>query len=333
MRAVFPASFRLAPRERGPVHVVRRPPRSAAGPARRLGTGARVVHRAARRKARLAFAPLSDAAGRLAGLDDRQHVLYWGGTSVLLHLLALVPALRPPSPAPPMTVEQLRFIAPLLPKPEPVLADDGADGAGGPLRFHGMGTGSGTGAEGTGVGTAPSGVGGTPGRAAGPRRVAAPAIPVAPNDAPAPPVYTAIDVDREIERSADAGGPAYPEALRREGTEGTVIVEFVVDETGHVDPTSVQIVESSHPLFAEAVRTSLDGVRFVPARRAGVSVRQRARQLFSFRLEKPGTAPADSVAAAPRPDGTSGEPSGETAHAPVDAPTAGHAAAADVPPV
>jgi len=56
----------------------------------------------------------------------------------------------------------------------------------------------------------------------------------------------------------------YPASLRDLGVEGTVVVEFVVDTTGLVDPSSASIVSSSHALFAGAALELVKRARFSP---------------------------------------------------------------------
>lgn len=79
--------------------------------------------------------------------------------------------------------------------------------------------------------------------------------------------------------------PRYPESLRRSGTEGRVEVEFVVNERGRVDMSTVKVLESTHSLFTAAVRNALGGMRFDPARVNGIPVRQIVRLPVAFRIE------------------------------------------------
>ncbi|HUL69219.1 MAG TPA: energy transducer TonB [Gemmatimonadales bacterium] len=58
----------------------------------------------------------------------------------------------------------------------------------------------------------------------------------------------------------------YPASLRDLGVEGSVVVEFVVDTTGLVDPGSASIVSSSHELFAGAALELVKRARFSPGR-------------------------------------------------------------------
>lgn len=78
--------------------------------------------------------------------------------------------------------------------------------------------------------------------------------------------------------------PAYPDAMRAAGLAGRVVAEFVVDSTGRVLPASVQVIESSHPLFAASVRRTVPALRFTPARAQGHRVAQRVRMPFEFEV-------------------------------------------------
>ncbi|HEV8125187.1 MAG TPA: energy transducer TonB [Gemmatimonadales bacterium] len=76
--------------------------------------------------------------------------------------------------------------------------------------------------------------------------------------------------------------PRYPEALRRAGIDGAVIVTYIVDAAGLVEPTSIRIVSSDHPAFAEAVLASVGTARFTPGRVHGRAVRVLVRQVIRF---------------------------------------------------
>ena len=58
----------------------------------------------------------------------------------------------------------------------------------------------------------------------------------------------------------------YPASLRDVGVEGSVVVEFVVDTSGLVEPGSASIVSSSHALFAGAALELVKHARFSPGR-------------------------------------------------------------------
>jgi TonB family protein len=76
--------------------------------------------------------------------------------------------------------------------------------------------------------------------------------------------------------------PRYPEALRRTAVSGEVQLEYVIQNSGRVDSSSVQVLTSSHPAFSEAAREALWKARFTPARRAGRPVAMLVRQTIRF---------------------------------------------------
>jgi TonB family protein len=82
-------------------------------------------------------------------------------------------------------------------------------------------------------------------------------------------------------------GPPYPEELRDDRPDGLVVVRFVVDTLGRVEPPSMSVVTATHPLFAASVRATLDRLRFFPASQAGRHVRVRMEQRFEFHLAAP----------------------------------------------
>ena len=88
-------------------------------------------------------------------------------------------------------------------------------------------------------------------------------------------VYTAEQVDRPAALDSAAQlAVSYPDSLRNTHTAGEATVEFVVDTTGAVEAGTVGIVTASHPGFANAARLAAHDARFIPAERAGHTVRQ-----------------------------------------------------------
>ena len=67
--------------------------------------------------------------------------------------------------------------------------------------------------------------------------------------------------------------------------EGSVVVRFVVDTLGRVEPQSILIVRSTHAQFERAVRDAIPGMRFIPAEVRGGRVRQLVEQAFGFELK------------------------------------------------
>jgi protein TonB len=96
---------------------------------------------------------------------------------------------------------------------------------------------------------------------------------------------TAATVDRAAALIAPPR-PRYPDQLRAAGVTGRVVVRLVVDTMGRVEPATVVIRESSHDLFAHAVRMVLPSLRFAPAAAGGRKVRMLVDLPFEFRLRE-----------------------------------------------
>jgi TonB family protein len=74
--------------------------------------------------------------------------------------------------------------------------------------------------------------------------------------------------------------------LRSSGTEGQVIAQFVVNEKGRAEQKTFKVIQSTHPLFANAVNQALPQMRFKPAKIGGRPVSQLVQQLFVFKLDR-----------------------------------------------
>jgi TonB family protein len=99
--------------------------------------------------------------------------------------------------------------------------------------------------------------------------------------------FSVLEVDEIVERYDGSAAPIYPHDLIATGTEGQVDAAYVVDTTGRVDTTTIQVLASNDPRFTESVRTALGGMRFRPAKRAGKAVRQLVQQRFRFKILPP----------------------------------------------
>jgi protein TonB len=80
--------------------------------------------------------------------------------------------------------------------------------------------------------------------------------------------------------------PRYPERMRSAGISGRVLVRFVVDTTGRVELSSVQVVQTTHDLFSSAVREVLPSLRFKPSEQNGQRVRSLAEMPFEFLISR-----------------------------------------------
>ena len=75
---------------------------------------------------------------------------------------------------------------------------------------------------------------------------------------------------------------AYPAELLSEGAAGSVLVEYVVDARGVVEPETISVVSSTHPLFSAAAILAVKRATYNPAMKGGTAVRQIVLQPFSF---------------------------------------------------
>lgn len=126
-----------------------------------------------------------------------------------------------------------------------------------------------------------------------PQNIAASAAPE-PDTYEGSKVYIAPELQHPVSRDPSSDGPHYPDSLRAHGIEGLVVVRFIVDTGGHADSTTLRFVEASHPGFADAVRSALPRMRFIPAELDGRHVPQLVEQPFLFAIERRDTVPTPS---------------------------------------
>ena len=114
-------------------------------------------------------------------------------------------------------------------------------------------------------------------------------------------VYSILNVEESAARAEGSAAPIYPPELIEKKVEGAVLTNFVIDTTGRADTTSIEILQATHPLFVQSVRTAIPGMRFSPAMIQGRKVRQVVEQRFQFRITPPVTAPAEHTRTNPVP--------------------------------
>jgi protein TonB len=103
----------------------------------------------------------------------------------------------------------------------------------------------------------------------------------------APPgVYFEYQVTKAVSPHPGNTAPRYPDVLRNANIEGTVLAQFIVDETGKADTASFRVLRSTHDLFSTTVRNALPGFLFNPAELNGRPVKQMVQMPFQFSLTK-----------------------------------------------
>jgi TonB family protein len=79
--------------------------------------------------------------------------------------------------------------------------------------------------------------------------------------------------------------PRYPDSLRTAGIGGRVVVEAIIDSTGHVDSASVRILSSTHPGFEAPAREAVLGATYAAGRLNGRAVPVMVRFPIRFATE------------------------------------------------
>jgi protein TonB len=110
-------------------------------------------------------------------------------------------------------------------------------------------------------------------------------------DVPPPPtigtedsVFSILEVDTAVVRSANSAAPVYPLSLLMAHIMGSVAARYIVDTTGFADTASFTVMRSTNPEFVTAVREALPYMRFKPAKIGPLKVRQLVEQQFSFKI-------------------------------------------------
>ena len=79
-----------------------------------------------------------------------------------------------------------------------------------------------------------------------------------------------------------AASPVYPARLREAGIEGSVTVQFIVDENGQALMESFKVLRSNDNAFSEAVKKAVSQTTYTPAEIQGHKVRQLVQQPYKF---------------------------------------------------
>ncbi len=101
---------------------------------------------------------------------------------------------------------------------------------------------------------------------------------------PADSVYFAEQVDSPAAYDDRSAAPVYPDSLQRLGIEGSVMARFIVDTTGRVEMSTVQLFESTNVRFTQSVLDALPRMLFRPAVLNGQTARQFVEVPFRFRV-------------------------------------------------
>ena len=204
-------------------------------------------------------------------------------------ILVAVGATRPPTSMPNDSLANRIFYIPPPNRPP------SAPGNGGTVHYITL-------AEGIGSGPGPSAMDARrpisipeQSRIAGDEHVDSATTALASGESTSDSVFTILEVDSAVVRSASSAAPAYPLELLEKHIQGFVLARYVVDTTGFADAASLEILKATHPGFVQAVRDALPYMWFSAAKIGPQKVRQLVEQPFTFRIAAP------VVAGAPKP--------------------------------
>jgi TonB family protein len=87
---------------------------------------------------------------------------------------------------------------------------------------------------------------------------------------------------REVQRALTR---LYPRMLQDAGISGQTVMQFVITEQGTVDPSTVEVVQSSHDPFREASTRVVETFKFDPGRYQGRNVRVLIRMPITWQAQ------------------------------------------------
>ena len=93
--------------------------------------------------------------------------------------------------------------------------------------------------------------------------------------------YLEFQVHRPV-RVREASAPMYPQRLHDAGIGGEVIVQFVVNERGEADASSIKVVKTANHDFDTPVRRAVTSASYYAAEIDGRKVRQLVQLTFRF---------------------------------------------------
>ena len=105
-----------------------------------------------------------------------------------------------------------------------------------------------------------------------------------PAQQPAQPVLIDLVSQRPVLLDSACLTPKYPSILREAGIEGRVVIEFVVDTSGAVEPWTLRVLSSTHQLFEIRATAAVEACRYRPGSQGGQLVRVRMIQPINFLL-------------------------------------------------
>jgi len=95
-----------------------------------------------------------------------------------------------------------------------------------------------------------------------------------------------VDVVEEKPALLHHPPPTYPSGMMHRGVPGRVLIQAILDTTGHVEPGSVRVLESTHPAFSREARNVVLNSVFRPGRVKGRAVRVLIAIPIDFKIAR-----------------------------------------------
>lgn len=95
--------------------------------------------------------------------------------------------------------------------------------------------------------------------------------------------YLQVEVD-DPPRMIQQAPLLYPPVMQSMGVAGRVVLEFVIDQSGHAEPNTFKVISASHDAFVEPAKTFIVKSVFKPGRVRGEAVRTRVQQIITFKI-------------------------------------------------
>jgi TonB family protein len=93
----------------------------------------------------------------------------------------------------------------------------------------------------------------------------------------------AVPIDR-APRFLSAAPPVYPRVAARRGIEDRVVLEFIIQEDGSVDPSSPRVLRATYEEFVESALATIRRAHYEPGTVHGCPVRTRVAQAVNFQV-------------------------------------------------
>ncbi len=106
-------------------------------------------------------------------------------------------------------------------------------------------------------------------------------VPGGPNENTGEPLFASQVETPAFSRDGNPS-PQYPSMFESSRVEGHVLAQFVVDTLGKADMSTFKVLDSTHELFSQSLRSALSHWRFYPAQAGGHRVKQIVQLPLKF---------------------------------------------------